>query len=345
MDSKSALAAFNDFYLTQLVSVVDDPEKIDDEGFWVVAQTFELDFRGFKFAKRTAGQVPPELYDNKSSIQIGKWDSSLTQEEYEAGVSSIRSDIARGWVYQVNLCRVLQTNIGEQFLDPIALFVHLQKHNPAPYAGALRVYEHNVAITGASPELFFSQSGQTIMSRPIKGTARTADELLPKDFAENVMIVDLVRNDISFVADPGTVTVPKLLAVEEHPGLVHLVSDVAGVARTDTTLAQIFTALAPAGSVSGAPKSSALEVIKRLEKTQRGIYCGGFGWVDPVEVRGEISVGIRTFWQERTDAGVLLKFGTGAGITFDSDPTHEWEETKLKSAKLMKALSDFLEDH
>lgn len=337
------MAAFNDFYLTDLVSVATSPDEVTNSGHWVIAQSFELDFRGFQFATKTIGAVPASLYESDTPKISLTWESSLTKEEFEEGVRSIRSDIERGWVYQVNLCRVMSSVIGRTFIDPIALFTHLQKLNPAPYAGALRCFEHEVAITSASPELFFSLDQNEVLSRPIKGTATSETDLLPKDYAENVMIVDLVRNDISAVAIPGSVQVPKLLALESHPGLVHLVSDVSGALTKDAKLSDLLDALAPAGSVSGAPKSSALEVINRLEPVARNIYCGAFGWFEPLAGQASIAVGIRTFWQTRSDDLVKLNFGTGAGITYDSDPALEWQETVLKSAKLVAAVADFVE--
>jgi para-aminobenzoate synthetase component 1 len=174
-----------------------------------------------------------------------------------------------------------------------------------------------------------------LRSSPIKGTARVASELLEKDQTENIMIVDLVRNDLGQVCQSGTVRVVDLLRLEAHPGLVHLVSDVEGTLPADVGWQGILRALTPPGSVSGAPKSSALEVIQRLEHSARGIYCGGFGWVNADDNSAELAVGIRTFWQGTTAGAKSLHFGTGAGITWASDPEGEWHETELKSARLL----------
>jgi para-aminobenzoate synthetase component 1 len=162
-----------------------------------------------------------------------------------------------------------------------------------------------------------------------------ATELLEKDQTENIMIVDLVRNDLGQVCDSGSVKVIDLLRLEQHPGLVHLVSDVEGTLPADTAWSKIFAALLPPGSVSGAPKSSALEVIQRLENVPRGIYCGGFGWVNADDQTAELAVGIRTFWQDSPEGKNILNFGTGAGITWDSDPVGEWHETELKATRLL----------
>jgi len=193
----------------------------------------------------------------------------------------------------------------------------------------------DVRIVSASPELFLSRKDQVLRSSPIKGTARVASELLVKDQTENIMIVDLVRNDLGQVCQAGSVQVVELLRLEEHPGLVHLVSDVEGTVPDGVGWQQILAALTPPGSVSGAPKSSALEVIQRLETSSRGIYCGGFGWVNADNKTAELAVGIRTFWQSAESGSKFLHFGTGAGITWASDPEGEWHETELKASRLL----------
>ncbi|MCU0279739.1 MAG: chorismate-binding protein, partial [Candidatus Nanopelagicales bacterium] len=149
--------------------------------------------------------------------------------------------------------------------------------------------------------------------------------------AENIMIVDLVRNDLGRVARTGSVAVRQLLAVEPYPGLYHLVSTV--TADLDgVTWPPIFDATFPPGSVSGAPKHSALSVIRQIEPCERQWYCGAFGWVDADEQRADLAVAIRTFWLSEG----MLKFGTGAGITWGSNPAGEWRETQLKAQRLIE---------
>ena len=193
-----------------------------------------------------------------------------------------------------------------------------------------------MAVVSASPELFLRRDSDVIESSPIKGTAPTADGFLEKDSAENVMIVDLVRNDIGQVCEPGSIEVPSLLSVEAHPGLVHLVSTVRGRLRPDVGWSEILAATFPPGSVTGAPKSSALRIIASLERAERGPYCGAVGWVDADKQRAELAVGIRTFWQ--TDG--FLHFGTGAGITWGSNPAQEWDETSLKAKRLLEVAAE-----
>jgi para-aminobenzoate synthetase component 1 len=197
-----------------------------------------------------------------------------------------------------------------------------------------------VEIATASPELFLRRDGRAVESGPIKGTGRTEADLLEKDYAENVMIVDLVRNDIGQVCATGTVTVPDLCAVEKHPGLVHLVSTVRGELRDGEGWPGLLRAAFPPGSVTGAPKSSALRIIDALETAPRGPYCGGVGWVDADRGTGVLAVGIRTFWIDReADGPAVLRFGTGAGITWGSDPEGEWRETELKASRLLAVAS------
>jgi para-aminobenzoate synthetase component 1 len=161
--------------------------------------------------------------------------------------------------------------------------------------------------------------------------------MLPKDVAENVMIVDLVRNDLARVCEPGSVSVGALCATEQHPGLSHLVSTVRGVLRPGIGWAALLDAVFPPGSITGAPKSSATRLIAELEPVARGPYCGAIGWVDAERGVGSLAVGIRTFWltEPGTDAATL-GFGTGAGITWGSDPAAEWAETELKAARLLE---------
>lgn len=274
-----------------------------------------------------------------AGVDPDSWSSSLDEDQYVAAVEAVRGHISRGEVYQANICRVLRTPIHPAS-DIVALHARLVGRNPAPHAGALRLPDHSVHIASASPELYLRRSGQHVTSRPIKGTGVRAADLLSKDEAENIMIVDLVRNDLGRVCATGSVTVPGLLEVESHPGLVHLVSTVAGDLRHGTTWPQILAATFPPGSVTGAPKLAALDIIRAQEPTPRGPYCGAFGWVDADAGTAELAVAIRTFWREGSDSRPILAFGTGAGITWDSDPRAEWRETQLKSARLLAVAAD-----
>ena len=305
---------------TDLVELSHDPACLSDGGFWAVSTTFENHFTAAKFATVVNAPFPTSTW---IPLQ-GSWSSSLEKDQYVGYVERIRSAVAEGWVYQVNACRRLTHADDGQSLR--GLFSEILKNNPAPWASYLEI--PGAMIASASPELFLSRSESIVKTSPIKGTQpANALKFGAKDQAENVMIVDLMRNDFGRICKSGTVEVPRLLSSEEHPGLQHLVSDVQGELLDDISWSQIVTALSPPGSVSGAPKSSALQVISTNE-IDRGPYCGALGWVEGNQA--VLSVAIRTFWK---DAGI--NFGTGAGITWGSDATAEWEETQLKARRLI----------
>lgn len=310
-----------------------DPTDLDRGGWWAVLATFEGRLQLWRFDRVRPAPMPAGAPEWHGPDPDG-WRTSLDREQYLAGVAEIRRRIRDGTVYQVNLCRVMSAPVPAE-ADPWALATVLARGNPAPFAGVIDVPDRpgqpGARVVSASPELFLGRDGHLVRSAPIKGTAVTADLLLPKDEAENVMIVDLVRNDLQRVCVPGTVAVPALLRLEQHPGLVHLVSTVEGRLRPGMGWADLLAATMPPGSVSGAPKSSALRAITDLEPVPRGPYCGAVGWVDADRGRACLAVGIRTFWW---DAG-LLCFGTGAGITWGSDPDQEWAETQLKARRLV----------
>ena len=350
MSSEQAIAIFGSHMATEFIEATTDVSKLDSGGWWAITHTFEGEFAAFRFENvqplnfevlRQMGYTAAMAHQGVAS---DSWESSMSQSQYEDAVGAIKDDISRGWVYQANLCRVLSAPLTSD-LGVLGLYQLLAKHNPAPYLSALLIPKslsglaQDVRIVSASPELFLSRTGQVLRSSPIKGTARVASELLEKDQAENIMIVDLIRNDLGQVCQAGSVQVVDLLRLEQHPGLVHLVSDVEGTLPSGITWNEILKALSPPGSVSGAPKSSALEVIGRLENSVRDIYCGGFGWIDADHDAAQLAVGIRTFWQSDKDGMRKINFGTGAGITWDSDPLGEWHETQLKAARLLDIAS------
>ena len=343
-----------------VVEVVDlrrAPERLAEPGPWFVVVDFDAAARGgraraWRFAERldpgdlsAAGPASGRAWRGPSA---DAWTSSMDRARYEAAVAHVRAQVREGEVYQANVCRVLSAPLADAGGEPdaLALARRLARGNPAPYGGVLHVPRASgvdpVWVVSASPELYLRVSGGTVTSGPIKGTAATPDGLTAKDRAENVMITDLVRNDLQRVCEPGTVEVTDLLAVEQHPGLVHLVSTVAGRVRPDlhdpaALWPALLDATFPPASVSGAPKSSALRIIDALEPEPRGPYCGAVGWVDGDEA--VLAVGIRTFWW----SDGVLRFGTGAGITWGSDPAREWEETELKARRLVGLASGTLE--
>ena len=328
----TALAVVGGRLLTGLVDVTSDLAALESRGMWAVVIPFEGPPVCARFdSVRPARPWPGPPWRGPAATA---WQSSMSRDEYEEGVRVIRDLIAAGYVYQVNLCRVLRAPAPPD-ADVAALGAALAEGNPAPYSAVVRLPDHGVDVASASPELFVSRQGRDIESRPIKGTAASLEGFLPKDRAENVMIVDLVRNDLGRVCEWGSVVVPALCAVEPHPGLFHLVSTVRGTLCAGATWAHIIAATFPPGSVTGAPKLAALDVIAKLEPIPRGPYCGAIGWVDADTQNGALNVGIRTFWI----ADGNIHFGTGGGITWDSTPEGEWEETELKARRLLAVAS------
>ena len=317
---------------TGLVEVTSDLAALDSAGFWAVV----LPFEGPPICARFATVRPARPWPGRRwcGPAADAWSSSLDEVAFKAGVQSIRSSIEAGDVYQVNLTRRLSAP-APRGADVAALGAALAEGNPAPYSAVVRLPAIGCHVASASPERFLWRDGDDVSSAPIKGTAPEPGGLTAKDRAENVMIVDLVRNDLGRVCEFGSVDVPALLSLEHHPGLVHLVSTVTGRLRPGRGWADAIEATFPPGSVTGAPKIAALEHIASLEPVPRGVYCGAVGWVDADRRQGDLNVAIRTFWLEDG----MLCLGTGGGITWDSDPDDEWAETELKARRLLRVAS------
>ena len=314
-----------------LREVSDDPACLADPGFWAVSTTFEGRWTCARFGQVMEAPLP-QFNETWAGIE-GDWVSTFSREEYVDYVEEIRDQISQGMVYQVNACRELSTPFAGDSLAP--LMRNLSLDNPAPYSSYLCLPE--IEIASASPELFLMIKDGSVTSGPIKGTKSLHDsqtEFSQKDVAENIMIVDLIRNDLGKICEFGSVHVPQLLASQDHPGLSHLVSFVSGRMREGISWSELSEALLPPGSVSGAPKSSAVKTIVENEGRNRGPYCGALGWVENGEAL--LSVAIRIFWTERDG---FLRFGTGAGITWGSDAEQEWSETELKAARLMSIVA------
>ena len=312
-------------HATRLAEVTSDPSRLSDGNFWAVLSTFEGDYHFARFKKVVESKFP----DVEPWRRLERpWKSSQEMIDFIGYVHEIRESIAAGGVYQVNACRQLSHFLGDKPQKLDSLFAAILGAHPAPFASFLKIPGFEVA--SASPERFLSRTGDRIITSPIKGTIRWNQEVFgEKDKSENLMIVDLMRNDISQICQPGSVEVSALFRQEKHPGITHLVSDIEGNLHGEVTWAQILEALLPPGSVSGAPKSSALKTISEHEGA-RGPYCGALGWIHGD--RAELAVAIRTFW---TTGDKYLRYGTGAGITWGSDAQAEWEETQLKARHLI----------
>ena len=277
---------------------------------------------------------------------LADWASSLPRPRYEQAVRRAIDYIRAGDVFQVNLSQRLGTDWEG---DPFALYARLRQASPAPFMALARL--GGADIVSASPERFLRRRGDRIETRPIKGTRpRGADPAedrrqalalrsSAKDRAENVMIVDLARNDLGRVAAFGTVAVTDLCALESHPGVHHLVSGIEARLRPGTSVAGVVRATFPPGSVTGAPKIRALEIIEELEPVRRGPYCGAIGCFTP---GGDIdlSVAIRTFVAARG----RLHLHVGGAVVADSDPALEWRETMHKAARLLAAAGGVAHD-
>ena len=260
--------------------------------------------------------------------------SSLDRSAFEAGVRAVIALIENGDCYQVNLTRRLT---WDHVVDPAALHAAVERANPSPRATVLCLPgpRGDLGIVSATPECFLRWRDRVVETRPIKGTGTDAAALRAsaKDRAENVMIVDLARNDLGRVCEFGSIEVTDLLAAEQHPGLVHLVSTVRGTLRPDAGVGALVRATFPPASVTGAPKPRVLQAIEDLEPVRRGVYCGAIGWIDTARGTGDLSVAIRTF----TLTPDVTTLGVGGGIVADSDPAAEWAETELKVARLLRA--------
>jgi para-aminobenzoate synthetase component 1 len=265
------------------------------------------------------------------------WRSSLGWDEFSARVGAIHELLVAGECYQVNLTRRLECDTA---IDPVALHRAIATSHDAPYTTllSLDVRSERVAVVSASPERFLRRTGRAVQTRPIKGTASDPVRLRAsaKDRAENVMIVDLARNDLGRVCVPGSIHVPDLCAVEAHPGLHHLVSTVEGILRADVGLGELIGATFPPASVTGAPKPRVLRAIDELEPVRRGVYCGALGWVDTITDEADLAVAIRTFTVHGHGPDGTTELGVGSGIVADSEAAAEWDETELKASRLLR---------
>jgi len=299
---------------------------------------------------REVARVPPVAVPvgRRRDYWMDDWRWGWTEPEYRAQVERVRDAIAAGDTYQCNLTVRLHGRVTGDLEQLYADLVWAQGGSHAAY---LDTGKH--VIASASPELFFQWAGDHLLTRPMKGTAargrwaaEDAHQLRrlqrsEKERAENVMIVDLLRNDLSQIADVGTVQVPVLFTPERYETVWQLTSDVSAEVPAETGLVDVFRALFPSGSVTGAPKRRTMELITELEDEPRGVYCGAVGVVAPLgqPFRALFNVAIRTVTVERATGQAI--YGTGGGITWDSDPEAEYAELLVKSKILREPYEDF----
>ena len=279
------------------------------------------------------------------NIEAPAWSADTSEEAHAAALGGIHDAIGRGEVYQVNHTLRLRAGFDG---DPLALYQRMRAAQPSGYCAYFDIGRH--CILSASPELFFERRGDTITTRPMKGTARrgrwteeddaAAHTLVcsGKERAENVMVVDLLRNDIGRVAKAGTVNVAELFAVERHPTVLQMTSTIEAELAPRTTLRDIFAALFPCGSITGAPKVAAMKKIAMLEPSPRGVYCGAIGHLTP-SGDATFNVAIRTAWLDRDTR--TIEYGVGGGITWDSAASAEYDEIRAKSAIVTSVAPSF----
>lgn len=265
--------------------------------------------------------------------------SNMTRNEFCHIVRQAQSEIALGNIYQICLAHRFQASCQE---DPWPLYLSLRQHSPAPFAAYLQCGEET--ILSSSPECFLKMEGRHILTRPIKGTrlrgknsTEDADQAAllqasAKENAELVMITDLERNDLGRVCEYGSVETSQLLQLERYPQVFHLVSTIEGRLRKEISHVQALAACFPGGSISGAPKKKAIEIIQRLEYVPRGLFTGAIGYFS-FDGTSQFNIAIRTLHLHNN----LAEFYVGAGITIDSIPEQEWEETLHKAAGILTA--------
>ena len=288
------------------------------------------------------GRLSAELREpHDAPFAIGDFHASTSREGFMRSVERAKEWIAAGDIYQVNLAHSFEANINGGSLFP--LYLSLRENSPAPMAAWLALDDRE--ILSSSPETFLKISGCGIETKPIKGTRprfhdpdedrRSAYELQTsaKEIAELVMITDLLRNDLGQVCEFGSVEVSEMLQLETLAQVHHLVSTVRGTLRADINVIEALAACFPGGSITGAPKKRAMEIIRELENSPRGIYCGAVGWLG---FNGESSfnIAIRTLVRNKE----RLSYHVGAGIVADSDPEKEYEETLHKAAGIRAGL-------
>jgi anthranilate/para-aminobenzoate synthase component I len=276
----------------------------------------------------------------------GRIVDAISAEAYRAKVQRVKEYIAAGDIYQANLAQRWSVETSDSLVE---IYRRLCQFSPAPYAGFSRfVSDDGVERTfiSASPELFLSVSEGRVLTRPIKGTRRrdadpARDESLraelvasEKDKAELAMIVDLMRNDLGRVSEFGSVSVDAAREVEKHPTVWHTVASVTSRLKENAGLADLLRAVCPGGSITGAPKIRAMQIIEELEGFRRGLYCGNIGVIGPGGRTMTLNIAIRTILMQENIARVFA----GGGIVADSDAVAEYEETVVKASAMLRAL-------
>ena len=294
------------------------------------------------------GKISVQPAPDDGEYRIEKWRSNFKRANYEHAVRKVIEQILDGTVYQANIAQQFVAELPNRF-NALLFYKRLRERNGSTF-GAYLDYDE-VCIASSSPERFLALDGADVEARPIKGTSRRyADPQRDeesrcalmnseKDRAENVMIVDLLRNDLSKVCELGTVKVPVLCSVESNVAVHHLVSTIRGQLQAGLSCCDLIEATFPGGSITGAPKIKAMEVISSIEGEPRGVYCGSVGFIG-FNGAMDLSIAIRTV----VFSSGMARFGAGCGITSDSDPAAEYRESMDKVAPIFEVFEGVVDD-
>jgi para-aminobenzoate synthetase/4-amino-4-deoxychorismate lyase len=268
---------------------------------------------------------------------ISKLSRSINEDTFKQKINSIQELIRDGQTYQVNFTYRINGNVTG---SPLALYEQLREKQPGPFGAYIK--DHDGWMLSCSPEWFLTKQGPKLITKPMKGTAKVGDitapllENDPKNRAENLMIVDLLRNDFGKISKSGSIKVPELFHVDQHGDVLQMTSTIESTAKDQLNLKELLQAIFPCGSITGAPKKRTMQIIQDLEDQERRMYCGAIAWFDPSpegEILGDIgmSVVIRTI---EIDNDKKFRMGVGGGITIDSDSESEWQECQTKAGFL-----------
>ena len=290
-------------------------------------------------------QVLETHVNNRERIKAVELQQRFTKDEYKSVVAQLQQHILKGDCYEINFCQEFFADDTQ--IDPFAVFSRLLAVSPTPYSALYRL--HDKFLICASPERYIRKAGRKVFSQPMKGTAprdtanaendRKLKEQLQhssKERAENIMVVDLVRNDLSKICQEATVTVEELCGVYSFAQVHQMISTVKGLLKDKISFAEIIEATFPMGSMTGAPKHRVMQLVEQYEKTPRGLFSGSVGYIDDTK-NFDFNVVIRSILVNT--ASEYLSFSVGSGITFYSDAEKEWEECLLKAAAIKKVLT------
>jgi para-aminobenzoate synthetase component I len=315
--------------------------------FIMKGNKLKIGWKGLHTGENSIKELVDEIISHPlpalAKMNTGRIRGRISRHEYLEAVQKIKEHIHKGEIYEVNFCHEFSTGNAE--IDPLQTWLKLIEESPTPFSCYYRLNDKHLLC--ASPERFIKKTGLHIISQPIKGTQRRgktlqedliAKKLLagdPKERAENIMITDLVRNDFSKIASNGSVKVNELCGVYSFPRVFQMQSEISADLPADITFTDIIKAVFPMGSMTGAPKIRAMEIIEQYEKSKRGLYSGTIGYISP-EMDFDFNVVIRSIQYNQTDT--FLSFMVGSAITSLSSPEKEYRECMLKAEAIMKVL-------